>query len=58
MIRTPVLVSEEKTRVFRGFRFSLKNARPEDFIGDSNYSYDERLNGMWLDLVVQVAWMV
>ena len=58
MIRTPVLLSEEKTWVFRGFQFSLKNARPEDLIADSNYSYNGRLNGTWLEPVVQMTCMV
>ena len=58
MIRTPVIVSEGKTRVFRGTQFSLKNARPEDLIADRDHSYDERSNGMWLELVVQMTCMV
>ena len=58
MIRTPVLVSEEKTRVFRGSQFPLKNARPEDLIADSDHSYDERSNGTWLESVVQMTCMV
>ena len=58
MIGTPVLVSEEKTQVFRGSQFYLKNARPEDLIADSNHSYDEGSNGTWLELVVQMKCMV
>ena len=58
VIGTPVLVSEEKTWVFRGSQFSLKNARPEDLIADRDHSYDERSNGMWLESVVQITCMV
>ena len=58
MIRTPVLVSEEKTQVFRGSPFSLKNARPEDLIADSSHSYDERFKRVRLESVVQMSCMV
>ena len=58
MIGTPVLVSEGKTRVFRGPQCSMKNARPEDPIADRDHSYDERLSGTWLELVVQMTCMV
>ena len=58
MIGTPVLVSDEKTQVFRGSQFSLKNARPEDLIADSDHSSDEMSNGAWLESVVQMTCMV
>ena len=55
MVRTPVLVSGEKTQVFEGCQFSLKNARPEDLIADGDDPYDEGSNGTWLESVVQNA---
>ena len=58
MIRTPVLVSGEKTRVFRGSQFSLENTRPEDLIADSNHSYNRRSIGTWLELVVRMYGVV
>ena len=58
MIGTPVSVSEERTWVFRGSQFSLKNARPEDLIADGDHSYNGRSIGMWLESVVQMSGMV
>ena len=58
MIETPVSVSEEKARVFRGSQVSLKNARPEDLIADSRHSYDLKSSGTWLESVVRVLGMV
>ena len=58
MIRTPVLVSGEKTQVFKGSQFSLENTRPEDLIADSKHSYDKKSIGTWLESVVQMLGMV
>ena len=55
MVGTLVLVSGEKTQVFEGSQFSLKNARPEDLIADGDHPYDEGSNGTWLESVVQNA---